>query len=106
MATMKIKTSSGPVEVEGRRFSHYIGNVRFWFFYHRSTDHVAMQQVTHHASGIRVCFVSANTRIACLGDEIGAARLSLDKLAQEKGADIVRDALCRAEKRAAEPLEA
>jgi hypothetical protein len=89
MATIKLNMGGKVVKVEGRRFSHYVKNVRFWFGFHKSVDHVAQYQVTHLDSGNRVCFVSHNAMLASLQDDIAAARSEIDKLVERAGADRV-----------------
>ena len=89
--------------VDARRFSHYVKNCRFWFAYHRSTDHVACMQVTHIDSGNRVCLIAHNTQCAYLGDDKSAAKRSIDMLIEKHGADRIYSVLIAAEK-AANPI--
>lgn len=80
---------------DAKRFSHYVKNVRFWFAYH--FDQFGNMTVSHWDSGARVCLVSIPTRQACLGGDKGAAKLAIDNLCKEKGADRVHGILQRAE---------
>lgn len=87
--------SGETVEVTGRRFSHYVGPYRFWFFLHKSVD-ANGYDVTHCDSGKRVLRVPANTVCACLNDEKAAAKLELDRLIERAGAERVRSVLAGA----------
>lgn len=93
MAKLKITMQSGEVlEVTGRRFSHYVGPYRFWFFLHKSVDAHGFG-VTHYDSGKRVLQIPANSVLACLGDEKAAAKMELDKLVERVGAERMRSVL-------------
>lgn len=88
------------VEVEARKFSHYIGGARYWFAYHKGTD-IFGQVVTHLDSGKRVCEVPALYAAACLSDTKAAAKMAIDKLVERVGADKVKSVLNAAKKAAA-----
>ena len=90
---IQITTSKGRAEVDGRRFSHYVDGVRFWFAFHKATDHAATYVVTHIESGKRVCFVPHIALAAALGDDIAAARGEIDKLVARVGAPRARSVL-------------
>ena len=97
MATLKITLTDGTIkEIEGRRFSHYVANVRFWFFLHKSLTGFGLT-VTHVDSGKRVLEVPHHIQMACLGDDKAAAKMALDKLIEKAGAARVRSVLAGAE---------
>lgn len=84
--------------IEGRRFSHYINKVQFWFLVHR-VDHSAAARVTHMASGKSVIDINHTTIAARVGMKIqDVARAELDKLVVQKGAAQIAAALTKAEK--------
>jgi len=98
MAKLKITTTTGEtVEVEGRRFSHYVANCRFWFFLHKEVGG-NMLTVTHCDSGKRVCGVPHFSVAACLNDSKAAAKMELDKLIARVGEARVRSVLAASEK--------
>jgi hypothetical protein len=94
---VRIADDAEYVEVEGRRFSHYINNIRFWFIVHKGLDSQLLA-VTHWDSGVRLVDVPFLRLQACRGDEVAAARNTLDALAVEKGEQRVYEVLRRAEK--------
>lgn len=75
--------------VEGRKFSHYIGGIQYWFAYHTPIGQNYGLQVTHLETGNKVCMVDAITRQAHLDDK-SAAKATLDLLIAKVGADRVR----------------
>ena len=98
MAKLKIPLQTGEtLEVEGRRFSHYVANVQFWFFLHKEIGG-NRQVVTHYDSGKRVLFVPHHAIAACLNDPKAAAKMELDKLISRVGGARVRSALSANEK--------
>ena len=98
MAILKITLESGEVvEVEGRRFSHYVANVQFWFFLHKEIGG-NQQVVTHYDSGKRVLYVPHHAIAACLNDAKAAAKMELDKLISRVGEARVRSVLSANEK--------
>lgn len=93
MAKRKIFMADGSfLEVEGRRFSHYVGNIQFWFFLHKTVGGHGLT-VTHFESGKRVCDVPHHVVAACLNDTKAAAKMELDKLVARAGAERVRSVL-------------
>lgn len=106
MPKFTLATAGGPVEVEGRRFSHYINNVRFWFAVHDAHDRSNLVVVTHIDSGMRVCQVPFLSLQAALGDRPLAARAALDALVERAGAEKVYTTLSNAEKTAQEASRA
>lgn len=103
MATFKIATAGGPVEVEGRRFSHYISNIRFWFIVHSAHDRTNQLVVSHQASGHRVCLIPVLRLSAHRMDQVSAARATLDELCASKGAERVYSVLSAAEAQPTNP---
>lgn len=98
MAKLTITMQTGdPLEIEGRRFSHYVANIRFWFFLHKTIGGVGLT-VTHYDSGKRVCEVPHHTVAACCNDTKAAAKLALDKLIEKCGPERVRSVLVGAKK--------
>lgn len=87
MPAFTIKTANGPVTVEGRKFSHYIKNVQFWFFYH--SDELGNVTVSHVKSGLKITNVQRITIQAFLRDTKGAAKHSIDLLADRVGVDVL-----------------
>lgn len=83
-----------------RRFSHYIGSVRYWFALHKGISHIGMA-VSHWDSGKLVRPIPVGYQIACLGDDKAAAKMTLDKLVESVGAERVQSVLNQAEKAAA-----
>ena len=93
MAKLKITLQTGEVaEVEGRRFSHYVENVRFWFFLHKEIGGFG-QVVTHYDSGKRVLHIPRYVIAAALGDVKAAAKSEIDKLVSRVGGARVRSVL-------------
>ncbi len=83
---------------DARRFSHYIGNIRFWFAVHQSPENVGTLTVSHWESGKRVTMVSTTERIAGVGlSDKELAKLALDKLVAKHGAARVESVLRAAE---------
>lgn len=81
-----------------QRFSHYIGNIRFWFAVHECPSHVATLAVSHWESGKRCTLISPSEQIAAVGtDRKAQAKLALDKLVQKHGAERVQAVLRAAE---------
>lgn len=98
MAKLKITLETGKtVEVEGRRFSHYVANVQFWFFLHKEIGG-NQQVVTHYDSGKRVLYVPHHAIAACLNDAKAAAKMELDRLVSRVGEARVRSVLSANEK--------
>jgi hypothetical protein len=98
MANLKITMRNGEsLEIEGRRFSHYVDNIRFWFFLHKTIGGVGLT-VTHYESGKRVCEVPHHTVAACWNDTKAAAKMALDELITKAGPARVRSVLARAER--------
>lgn len=92
----KITLQTGEtVEVEGRRFSHYIANVQYWFFLHKEIGG-NRQVVTHFDSGKRMLFVPHHTIAACMNDTKAAAKMEIDKLVARVGDARVRSVLASA----------
>lgn len=96
MAKLKITLQTGEtLEIEGRRFSHYVANIRFWFFLHKTIGGVGLT-VTHYESGKRVLEVPHHTVAACRNDNKAAAKMALDKLIAKAGPERVRSVLAGA----------
>lgn len=96
MAKLKITLQNGEtLEIEGRRFSHYVANIRFWFFLHETIGGVGLT-VTHYESGKRVLAVPHHTVAACRNDTKAAAKMALDKLIAKVGPERVRSVLAGA----------
>lgn len=87
-------TETGRMEVPGRRFSHYIDNVRYWFTLHKPRGCDAI--VSHEDSGMRFTFVESHRLCAALGDEIAAARSAIDAKVKQHGAPRIRSVLAGA----------
>lgn len=93
MAAITIRGKDGfEAKIEARRFSHYIGNIRYWFAYHKPYKQPMGLQVTHIDSGFKVCDASG-LRMACLGDDKAAAKMALDQLIERVGAERVRSVI-------------
>ena len=96
MAKLKITLQTGEtLEIEGRRFSHYVANIRFWFFLHKTIGGVGLT-VTHYESGKSVLEVPHHTVAACCNDTKAAAKMALDKLIVKVGPERVRSVLAGA----------
>lgn len=84
--------------VEGRRFSHCVNCIQFWFLVHR-VDHSAAARVTHIASGMWVIDIPHAMLASKVSMSIPSiAREEIDKLVAQKGAALVAKALTKAEK--------
>lgn len=95
---LKVTLANGLTqEVEARKFSHYIGNTRYWFAYHKAVDRIGLT-VSHLDSGKRIDAIPAGYVLACLRDEKAAAKMTIDKLVERAGIDKVRSVLNAAEK--------
>jgi hypothetical protein len=90
----KTATTNGIEIVQGKKFSHYIDGVRYWFFYH--DGHTL--RVSHLDSGYKMVDVSYSARSACLGDDKAACKLELDNLIKRHGAKKVREIVDNAPK--------
>jgi hypothetical protein len=75
-------------EVEGRKFAHYVGAIRYWFFYHTENGTTTC---SHLDSGKRVCAVTGI--VAARGDVKAAAKADLDRLIARLGEARVRSCL-------------
>lgn len=96
MAKLTITTQNGEsLEIVGCRFSHYVANIRFWFFLHKTIGGVGLT-VTHYDSGKRVCEVPHDMVAACRDDTKAAAKMALDKLISRVGPERVRSVLAGA----------
>lgn len=96
MAKLKITLQNGkPLEIGGRRFSHYVANIRFWFFLHKTIGGVGLT-VTHYESGKRVLEIPHHMVAACQNDTKAAAKMALDKLIAKAGPERVRSVLAGA----------
>ena len=100
MATITIRGAGDfEAKIEARRFSHYIGGIRYWFAYHKPYKQLFGLQVTHIDSGFKVCD-AAGLRMTCLGDDKAAAKMALDQLIErigaEKFASVVKNAIANA----------
>jgi hypothetical protein len=83
---------------EAKRFSHYIGGVRYWFAVHPAPDYVASLSVSHWDSGKRACLITPTERAAAVGmDDKALAKVALDKLVTKHGAARVASVLRTAE---------
>ena len=85
MAKITLKTIKGDMIVEGRKFAHYIGNIRHWFAYHTPLGQSFGTQITHIETGFRVCEVGNGTIGCCRNDVKAAAKMELDRLIQRVG---------------------
>jgi hypothetical protein len=94
---MKFKTAtkSGVEIVEGLKFSAYIGNYKYWFFYVNSGYSTV---ISHLDSGFKVLDVSYTARSACLGDLKAACKLEIKNLVDRLGVERVRQVLDSAPK--------
>lgn len=96
MAKLTITMQNGEsLEIVGRRFSHDVANIRFWFFLHKTIGGVGLT-VTHYDSGKRVCEVPHHMVAACRDDTEAAAKMALDKLISRVGPERVRSVLAGA----------
>lgn len=96
MAKLKITLRNGEtLEIEGRRFSHYVANIRFWFFLHKTIGGVGLT-VTHYESGKRVLEIPHHMVAACQNDTKAAAKMALDKLIAKAGPERVWSVLAGA----------
>ena len=97
MAKLKITMQNGTtLEIEGRRFSHYVGPYRVWFFLHKAIGGRFGLDVTHCDSGKRVCEVPHHMVAACCYDTKSAAKMALEKLIEKVGAECMRSVLAGA----------
>jgi hypothetical protein len=71
--------------IEARKFSHYVGQVRHWFCFHESLEHVNEWTVSHFESGWKVTTFNSITLMACRSDKRDAARMALNKLIERVG---------------------
>jgi hypothetical protein len=96
VAKLKITMPTGEtLEIEGRRFSHYVANIRVWFFLHKTIGGGG-RTVTHYDSGKRVLEVPHHTVAACCNDAKAAAKMALEGLIKRVGAERVRSVLAGA----------
>lgn len=86
----KIATKNGFDLVEGKRFSYYIDNVRYWFFYHKETSWTHNLCISELSSGFKICNVDYSTRVASLNNDKAACKSTLDNLIKKYGAKNVR----------------
>lgn len=91
-----IMTKNGPELVNGRKFSFYIGQYRYWFFY--STDITHGLRVSELESGFKVLDVSYSTRTTCLNNDKAACKLELTKLVERLSADKIKSVIDTAPK--------
>lgn len=97
MPKIKLTMADGQViETEGRRFSHYVGNIQFWFLLHKPVDAPFGYDVSHKDSGKKVLRIKQTSLAACCGDEKAAAKMDLDALINRVGAPRVRSVLAGA----------
>ena len=89
--------NGGTQTIEAKKFSHYIGGVRYWFAYHKSLTTIETV-ITHVESGVRVTSIPHMTLAASYGDTKHAAKMTLDELVARVGAPRVRSALDAAAK--------
>ena len=92
MTSITIRGPDFEAKVEGRKFSHYIGNIRYWFAYHKPYKQMFGLQVTHLDSGFKVCD-AAGLVTATLGDDKAAAKMALDQLIKRVGAEKIRSVI-------------
>jgi hypothetical protein len=100
MAFFQLRHADGSqIKTECRRFSHYIGGVRYWFALHQTPGR-ATQTVSHYKSGAKVCDSSLSYTLMNYKrrDELDVARSALDSLVKRAGADRVRQVLDAAER--------
>lgn len=82
-------------QVEGRKFTHYIGGVRDWYGHHVEGG---ILTVTHIETGMRVCTVPYMARIAGVGmKDKDLCKNALVKLESNRGAERIRAAIKAAE---------
>jgi hypothetical protein len=96
----KIKTKEGIIEeVRGRKFSHYINNKQYWFFY--SNEMRSCYDISEIRSGFRVDHIDVNSILAHRGNIKEAAKSVLDKLIEKHGAlrveEVIKEAIQKAE---------
>jgi hypothetical protein len=91
----KTKTKDGIELVDGNKFTAYIGQYRYWFFYHDTTMGV---RVSDLESGYKVLDVSYIARSACLNDTKAACKLEIKNLVDRLGVERVRQVLNSAPK--------
>lgn len=90
MSEFRVRMKAGDIQrVPGRKFSHYIGGVQYWFFYHEGLSEHGLT-VSALDSGLKVLHVPINSRMAALGDDKLACKAEIDKLIARVGADRVR----------------
>lgn len=92
MPQFRIATTNGTELVNGKKFSHYVDNVRYWFFY--SEDLI----VSELYSGFKMCTVSYSARSAALGNDKLACKNALDDLIIKYGSKNVKQIIDNAPK--------
>ncbi len=100
-STMQAYIQDGTTKkIEGRRFLFYPENSGsgFWLFVHDSLTNIGQLTVSHYKSGKKILDVPQMTRMACLGDDVGAAKMATKALVDRVGAARVRSVLSAAEK--------
>ncbi len=96
MKQFRIATKTGIELVNGRKFSFYIDNVRYWFFYSNEIGHSL--KISELESGFSVCDVSYTSRASSLGDDKLACKAELNSLVSRIGAAKVRSVIDNAPK--------
>ncbi|CAJ0901191.1 hypothetical protein R1479_04596 [Ralstonia mannitolilytica] len=95
--TFKVAGSDGPIEAEQLgTFAFYIQNIQFRFVVTRLPG-APTADVTHRASGKRICAIPFIALQAAVGDYIVAAKGELRNLVDRVGEARVRSVLAAAE---------
>ena len=95
MATMKTTLTTGEVrELEGQKFFYSIDGERFALFVHASVDNPRKLTVSHFASGKKIADIAPTLAAAC-EDVKGAAKITIDRLVEQVGAERVKAAFRR-----------
>lgn len=93
MSKLKVTLTDGSVVmIEGRRFSHYVAKIRFWFFLHKSGNESGFP-ITHIASVKRICTVPYAMITGSHADAKVAAIASIDFIVAKIGEQRARSIL-------------
>lgn len=89
------------IDVEGRRFAFYVGNVQYWFIVHPSLQGHGYS-ISEKSTGFGVADVPHSTLAACAGNEVEAAKRTVHLTVSRAGADRFKQAIKKAEAQLAE----
>lgn len=93
---MKAKLNDGTVaELKGKKFFYEIEGSTVALFVHQSLNRPGVLSVSHFESGKKIIDIPTTVAAARRGDPVAAARVTMDRLVEQVGAERILTAIAR-----------